>query len=186
MQNTKTFGPLIYRRIQTASSIHQQSNSDRSLKILVVPILLKKAPNSSDIECNYTLYPIPKSSPSLSTVRNFTVEFINVWKSGLWIIGRLYRKTWNLLAMPDLYKEHRRLPTDPSPSAIQSLKKAIFDYSDSVVDRWVPNQSENLLKSIDTHAQFIHFNQKLEVPIEKVFEIVILFSMTILGRSYIS
>jgi hypothetical protein len=111
------------------------------------------------------LYPVPILKPRHSILKLGLGEMLSFWRSGLWVLGRVYRSLWNALMMPNVY----RTPLlKPAMGGIERVRKRVFDASDRLVSRWAISNEEDFLRSINTHAQFIHFGKNIQFPLKKV------------------
>lgn len=136
----------------------------RPLRVFMVPIAFQRIPKSDRLACHYVLYSPALPTPSLTPVRHTISEVLNVWRMGLFVVGRGYRYVWDRVMMPNIYKHGNMHSTNPS----EKLRKRIYDLSDNLVYRWMSSPEEDLLRLMNTHAQFIHFHRRMHVPIRKI------------------
>lgn len=162
------FAPNLSSIAKSASANANASAIDTTLRILSIPVAFRSHRSidgrvTSNIYVH--LYPI-QVKHSMSLIKSGISELVQLWRSGLWVLGRTYRGTWNALFMPQVY--HRQLSSGSKISLLDSARKKIFDWSDRVTHRWSTVPEEDLLRAIDSQAQITHHNQNLSIPMKKI------------------
>ena len=141
------------------------------LRLIQVPIAFTRSPSGSGrLQCHYMYYPLPVSSGQPDPlIKRSLGRLVNVWKSGLWVVGRMYRSVGNLTFYNGGNYRYPPLPRHSRPelSMVQRARKRVFDYSDALIWRWAPCSEEDLMRNTNTKAEFIHLHEKMSMPLKK-------------------
>lgn len=137
-----------------------------TLKILALPICARRNGNNGVSErpvitMTYMLYPVPVPTPRSSLPKMAVKEVVSCWRSGLWVLGRIYRHSWDYLMLP------RR--NNKSASLLDRWRLRVHNWVDQqLIRRWYTSCEEDFLRLINTQAQFMHFNEQLSMPLKRI------------------
>lgn len=157
--SAKQFISFAKHQFTLPREVIDRNSASRTLKVIALPLALRKLPGKTRPVCYYMLYPVPIPSPSTSSVKHGVMQMVSFWKSGLWVLGRMYRSLWNAAFIPAQY------PFVANPA---SLQNRVYRVSERIVSRWAPRPEEDFMRSVDTQAQFIHFSKKAHIPLQSI------------------
>ncbi|KAI3642280.1 hypothetical protein MP228_011835 [Amoeboaphelidium protococcarum] len=165
-----------------ASNSLTRSDSAGVLRVLALPIAFKLNSVQKINQCYYMLYPVPARHRSTSMMQYGTMKMVNVWRNGLWIIGRTYKTIWDFMMQPRQqmksisHNEHQAdRSTDPNlqvqsaSSFIDKLRLPVYRWSQNLIRQWSLTMGEDFMRHVDLTSGFIHLKRdKLQMPVKKV------------------
>lgn len=176
---------FIRRKFQQVTKASSAPRVSTTLRLLVLPVGFRRASaiqssvkSCARLQCHFILYPLPNTSIRPSVLRNLMSDTIDAWKTGLWVLSRGYRYLWDATFKPAVYnKSPDKDDHNVHLNALERTRKKVYDWSDGMVSRWMHSSEEELLRTMNTHAQFIHFNQNLHIPFKKVLKTSIYYKV---------
>ncbi|KAI3641465.1 hypothetical protein MIR68_000595 [Amoeboaphelidium protococcarum] len=180
---TKVAQEISRLNIAASNSLARSDNAG-VLRILALPIAFKLNPVQKIDQCFYMLYPMPARHRSTSMMQYGTMKMVNVWRNGLWIIGRTYKTIWDFMMRPRQqmksigHNEHQsqladrskdNLQVQSASSFIDKLRLPVYRWSQSLIRQWSLTMGEDFMRHVDLTSGFIHLKRdKLQMPVKKI------------------